>query len=70
MALEAEGRHAMNPFVLGKLAEIHIQGLVERADENRTARRATSKRRTARPRHHFLWRGDCVTTSLRGAMTK
>jgi hypothetical protein len=70
MALEPEGRRAMNPFVLGKLAEIHIHGLVERADESRTARRAPTKRRTARLKHHFLWRAACATTSLRGAMTK
>jgi hypothetical protein len=70
MAREPEGRQAVNPFVLGKLAEIHIQGLVERADESRTARRATSKRRSARLKHHFLWRAECATTSLRGAMTK
>jgi hypothetical protein len=35
----------MNSFTLGKLAEIHIQGLIDGADEGRNARRVrTSKR--------------------------
>jgi hypothetical protein len=70
MALELEGRHAMNPFVLGKLAEIHLQDLVMLADESRTPRRPTSKRRTVRLQHHCRCRPECETTSLRGAMTK
>jgi len=60
----------MNPFVLGKLAEIHIQGLVERGDESRTARKTASKRRTARLEHHFRWHRERQTTSLCGAMTR
>ena len=35
----------MNSFTLGKLAEIHIQGLVDGADESRRARRVTSPTR-------------------------
>jgi hypothetical protein len=60
----------MNPFVLGKLAEIHVQGLVERGDESRTARRALRERRPARLEHHFRWHGERQTTSLCGAMTR
>jgi hypothetical protein len=45
----------MNSFTLGKLAEIHIQGLVDGADKVRTARRATSPCRAPRPKHRVEW---------------
>ena len=60
----------MNPFVLGKLAELRIQDLVERADESRTALRTSSRRRPARLKHHFVWQRERQTTSLCGAMTR
>jgi hypothetical protein len=45
---------------LGKLADIHIQSLVDDADEGRTARRATSHWRTPRRRLHFHWHKKSV----------
>jgi hypothetical protein len=60
----------MNPFVLGKLAEIRIQDLVDFADELRTARRAPRERRPARRTHHVVWFRKRLTTSLCGAMTR
>jgi hypothetical protein len=50
----------MNSFSLGKLADIHIQSLVDDADEGRTARRATSHWRTPRRRLHFHWHKKSV----------
>lgn len=54
------GRQAMNSFTLGKLAEIHVQGLVAGADESRRARRATSQRLAPRRTHHFHWHKKSV----------
>jgi hypothetical protein len=43
----------MNSFTLTKLAEIHIQSLVDSADEGRRARRATFQPLAPRSKHHF-----------------
>jgi hypothetical protein len=50
-----EGRQDMNSFALGKLAKIHIQGLVDDADEGRKTWGATSQRRTPSSKHYFRW---------------
>jgi hypothetical protein len=60
----------MNSFALGKLAEIHIQSLVEGAEESRRARRGTSHRRTPRLTQHFHWHKQLGSTSPIGAMTR
>jgi hypothetical protein len=58
-------QQAMNSFTLGRLAEIHIQSLVDGVGQGRTTRRATSQRR----KHHFHWNKKSVkTTSRRRAM--
>jgi hypothetical protein len=50
----------MNPFILGKLAEIHIQSLFDSANGSRATRRATSRCRDTRPKRHFHWRKKSV----------
>jgi hypothetical protein len=61
----------MNSFTLGKLAEIHIQSLVDGVDEARRARRPASKRLTPRLKHHFHWHRKSVKTTFPStAMTK
>jgi hypothetical protein len=59
----------MNSFALGKLAEIHIQSLIDGADESRKARRGTSRQRTPRRKGHFQWHKELGATCLTGAMT-
>jgi hypothetical protein len=59
----------MNSYGWGKLAEIHIQSLMDAASEGREARGASSPRRASRPRHHFHWHKHEMT-SLYGAMAK
>ena len=54
------GRRVMNSFTLGKLAEIHIQSLVDGACGGRKVRRATSQRPTPRPKGHLHWRKKSV----------
>lgn len=63
-----EERQAMNSFALGKLAEIHIQNLVDGADESRRALRGTHQRLT--PKQHFHWHKELGTTYSFRAMTK
>jgi hypothetical protein len=66
-----EGRQALNSFTLGKLAQIHIQTLVEVADEVRAARRATSPCRAPRRKYRFDWHKKSANTiSPCAAMTK
>jgi hypothetical protein len=60
----------MNPFCLGKLAEFHIQRLVDEANEGRTARRARSQYRSLRPKHHFHWRHESVNKAPSRAVQK
>ena len=59
-----EGRQVMNSFTLGKLAEFHIQSLVDGAEEGHKARRATSERRTSRRKHRFHWHKKVVKRPL------
>jgi hypothetical protein len=59
-----EGRQVMNSFTLGKLAEFHIQSLVDGADEGRNARRADSKRSAPRRKHRFHWHKKVVERPL------
>jgi hypothetical protein len=54
----------MNSFTLGKLAEFHIQSLVDGAEEGHKARRATSERRTSRRKHRFHWHKKVVKRPL------
>jgi hypothetical protein len=61
----------MNSFALGKLAEIHIQSLVDGADEARKARRPVSQPITPQRKHHFRWHKKSVKTTFpTRAMTK
>jgi hypothetical protein len=54
----------MNSFTLRKLAEIHIQSLVDSAGEGRKARRSTSERLTPRLKPHFHWHKKSVKRPL------
>jgi hypothetical protein len=66
-----EGRQAINSFTLGKLAQIHLQTLVDVADGVRASRRATSSSRVLRRKYHFDWhRKSANRISPCGAMTK
>ena len=65
-----EERQAMNSFALGKLAEIHIQNLVDGADESRRARRGTPQRLNPRRTQHFHRHRELGTTYSFRAMTK
>jgi hypothetical protein len=59
----------MNSFALGKLAEIHIQSLIDGADESRKARRGASRRLAPRRKGHFHWPKELGATCPTGAMT-
>jgi hypothetical protein len=50
----------MNPYTLGKLADIHIQSLMEGAGKGRNARRVPSLRLSPRRQHHFHWHKKSV----------
>jgi hypothetical protein len=60
----------MNSFTLGKLAEIHIQSLVDCADESRKARRGTSQTPTPRRKRRFHWHKEIGATCPTAAMAK
>jgi hypothetical protein len=64
-----EGRQVMNSFALGKLAKIHIQSLVDNADEGRRTAGATSQRRTPRRKHYFRWHKRRAMASPKAMMT-
>ncbi len=53
-------QEAMNSFTLGKLAQSHIQSLLDGASEARRTRRITPRR----PKHHFHWHKKVVRRPL------